>query len=521
MTEPRPQPLARPSAARAVDFESRRVYASAQRPSYTSWVSFFPGLDGHWHIGCEEVTRPDPPLPQCGPQQWQAMGLPEGYDKSQYRMEAVLLESDAALENWRVISRQPYRQHHTVGQFATARAADGRFLRFIWACYSLEDGVGPADILQTSADGGRTWEAAPPFHHPAFCSYPHRLRTLRDGTLVLCLPLSPRWGTPERPLRTCTNLDAAGEMQMTLWFSFDGGRAWDGPLPIYSGHQVSETDFAELPSGDLLCVNSTIFACPGRQVVYRQGRRFTPGPFERARGRTGPGEPNLVPETVCRTAAGPLVGCLRAGRYQWSDDEGRTWWPVAGIPERGPEVYQPWIHCLPDGRLACAGHYGADDPITGGGRVDQYVSLHLFRLQVEQPTEETRLYLEREMDASGRGWTNRYALRLTAGGRPLAERRVELWYVERDAPGYDAFGRLGLEERMARGGHRLELRTDADGRALADLSHLQAADPHRSIQLVARFNADGQYREHKPCQSCQFEHYIRWRQDPPLAEEAG
>src|SRR5262249_31194985 len=80
-------------AVRAVEFESRKVYQSRQRPSYPSWVSFFPGEKGQWYLTCEEVTRPEKPLPQCTRQQWYEMSLPVGYDKSQYRMEMVLLES--------------------------------------------------------------------------------------------------------------------------------------------------------------------------------------------------------------------------------------------------------------------------------------------------------------------------------------------------------------------------------------------------------------------------------------------
>src|SRR5262245_58593486 len=81
-------------AVRAIEFESRKVYQSAQRPSYTSWVSFFPGEKGQWYLTCEEVTRPEKPLPQCTRQQWYEMSLPVGYDKSQYKLEMVLLESD-------------------------------------------------------------------------------------------------------------------------------------------------------------------------------------------------------------------------------------------------------------------------------------------------------------------------------------------------------------------------------------------------------------------------------------------
>src|SRR5438876_8625067 len=69
----RPEP-----AAQAIAFESRKVYQSQQRPSYTSWVSFFPGEKGQWYLTCEEVTTPDKPLPRCTRRQWYEMSLPVG-----------------------------------------------------------------------------------------------------------------------------------------------------------------------------------------------------------------------------------------------------------------------------------------------------------------------------------------------------------------------------------------------------------------------------------------------------------
>jgi hypothetical protein len=129
---------------KAFGFESRKVYHSAQTPGYTSWVSFFPGERDQWYLTCEEVTRPATPLPQCTRQQWFEMGLPSGYDKSQYRMEAVVLESTDDLRTWQVMAREPVRFHHSVGQFATARTQDGRFLRFVWASYALDGSTRPA-----------------------------------------------------------------------------------------------------------------------------------------------------------------------------------------------------------------------------------------------------------------------------------------------------------------------------------------------------------------------------------------
>jgi hypothetical protein len=440
------------------------------------------------------------------------MSLPDGYDKSAQQMEIVLLESHDGLRTWSEVSRQPVRFHHSAGSFGQARTRDGRFLRCVWSVYSLEPDARPHEILYASDDGGQTWKKQPAFVDPHFAAYPHRLRTLRDGTLVLAVPLAPPFGPgTDRPVRASLRLDTLGEMQMSLFFSFDQGRTWEGPLPIYGGQNVSETDFVELPEGHLLCINNSMFAYPGRQLVYREGRRFTPGFQEQVRSGT-------VPETVCLTEEGILVGCHRNATYLWSDDLGQTWWPLAGIPDCGLEGYQPWIHCLEDGRIACAGHYGADDPL--GGR-DQYVMIHSFRLGVRRRTRDTSIGVEREFDERSGECRNAYLLGLSCAGEPLADREVELWYVLRDQPGYDSLGKVPLDERTRAGGRMLTARTDASGQARIALPDLQT-DPdigraylhmgdieprHFSYQLVARFNADRTDPEYLPAQTPQLEFY--------------
>lgn len=497
-------------AFRAAGFESLKVYQSEQRPSYTSWVSFFPGERGQWYLTCEEVTRPKKPLPQVSREKWQAMNLPVGYDKSPYQMEMVILESQDNLRTWKVLSKEPCRFQHSAGSFAQARTRDGRFLRFVWACYSLDNDLRPSDIFSVSEDDGKTWLRQAPFHDRHFVSYAHRLRMLRDGTLVLALPLSPAWGpgTP-LPVRTCLNLNNTSTTQMHLCFSFDQGRTWSAPQCLYGGQNVSETDFVELPSGDLLCINNSIFANPGRQIVYRDGQRFTAGSFEKVRdGR--------VPETICLTADGILIGCMRAGRYYGSDDLGQTWQPLEGIPQLGPEVYQPWIHTLPDGRIACAGHYGADDPVK---KRDQYLSIHLFRLEVLRKTKDTQLELTRLFDRSKNRFRNAYTLALRCDGVPLADKEVEFWYVERNQAGYDSWNKLPLEERMKMGGTLLRLRTRKDGTALVELDQLdKITDVHHSVQMIARFNLDRSDPNFKPAQTPQFEPYTVYYQDPPLQQ---
>src|SRR5262249_2333578 len=156
------------------------------------------------------------------------------------------------------------------GAFAQARTSDGRFLRFVWHAYS--DEIDPESgklignkIFYVSKDNGKTWQLQPAFHDDRFFSFAHRLRTLRDCTMVLAVPFSPGYGPgQDLPIRVAWDPQADTGMQMTLYFSPDQGRHWSGPLAIYGGHVISETDFVELPSGDLLFINW--MQSPGRQI---------------------------------------------------------------------------------------------------------------------------------------------------------------------------------------------------------------------------------------------------------------
>jgi hypothetical protein len=469
-------------------------------------VSFFPGSDGTWYLTCEEVTRPEKPNPRMTREQYYAFGLPSGYDKGPYKMELVLLESHDEMKTWNVISRQEVRYQHSAGSFGQARTGDGRFLRFLWETYSLQPNADPGQIFNISSDGGQTWIKQPPFHDKRFCSYPHRLRTLRDGTLVLALPMFPAWGPATSfPMRTCTNTNAVTSGGMNLVFSHDGGATWSAPMPIYAGRSVTETDFAELPSGDLLCINNSMFADPGRQMVYRTKRGFFPGQYERSLSK-------VVPETICITENQLLVGCLRNSKYLWSDDLGITWFPLEGIPEaiaRGAETYQPWIHYLGNGRFANAGHWGGDDRV---GEFDQYPMIHFFEIEVMRKTQNTQINLVREFDEAGSKWLNSYVLHLTCDGKPIDGKEIELWFVERNKPGYDDAGRYSLAERMRMGGETIRVTTGADGTARVAITRLNSIESiNHSTQLLARFNADRRDPDYKPAMTPQFEFYSNLR----------
>ncbi|MEX0978252.1 MAG: hypothetical protein WDZ48_05345 [Pirellulales bacterium] len=98
---------------------------------------------------------------------------------------------------------------------------------------------------------------------------------------------------------------------------------------------------------------------------------------------------------------------------------------------------------------------------------------------------------------------------LTDDEKPIPEHELELWFVERDKPGYDSYNATPLTARMLAGGTILRAKTDANGQARIKLPERFDAisDPHVSYQLVARFNADGADAAYKPFQTPQLEVY--------------
>jgi len=253
-----------------------------------------------------------------------------------------------------------------------------------------------------------------------------------------------------------------------------------------------------------LFINNSIFASPGRQMVYREGNRFTPGPLERVHSGT-------VPETVCLTEDGVLIGCHRPGTYYWSNDLGQNWHSLDGAPST-IEVYQPWIVYLGKGKVACAGHYGADDPIKSR---DQFISVHTFNVEVLQKTNRVKLWIDREYDERQKRFLNSYIISLTSNGAPLADKDITAWYVGRDQPGYDSFNSKRIEDRMKAGGKSVRVRTDSSGKAHLALPEFDGiTDIHASYQLLVRFNADNKYPEYNSAELPQLEFYANSGIDP-------
>jgi len=481
-------------AVEAIGWQRREVYRSPTRPAYSAWVSLFPGADDDWYLSFEEVQPTDPPRPRASLDYWYRMGLPDGYDKSPYRMDVVLLRSGDDCESWKEIARKDARFQHSAGAFAQVRTRDGRFLGARWTCYSLEEPRRPGQFMFESTDGA-AWTPLPPMLDDRFAAYPHRMKQLRDGTIVLAVPYGLMWGPDKSlPVRVSKLPFAVEDCSMSLFISHDEGRTWDGPTGIFPARNITETDFVELPSGDLLAFVSGVFGAPGRQVIHRVGKRFVPGPYELIRE-------TQVPETVALTADGLLVGAMRNGPYSWSDDDGVTWQPLAGSMTCG---YQPMMRQLADGRIICAWHHGADDPIA---TADQYIGLDSFELQVNRRTTKTRLTIERVFDERENRFLNEYEATLTADGRPVSDKQITLWYAVQGDAGYEPYNRGILPERMAMGGKTVVAPTNAEGVARLTIPEADlAAGPH--YQVAAVYNADRSDGDYVPAASAICGFYV-------------
>ncbi len=133
--------------------------------------------------------------------------------------------------------------------------------------------------------------------------------------------------------------------------------------------------------------------------------------------------------------------------------------------------------------------------------------IHFFELDAVGKTKDTRLELSRDFDPAGSRWRNTYTLKLTAGGEPVAGKELELWFVERDKPGYDSFN-TPLADRMKAGGEILRITTGPDGTARADLRRFDSISSiHHTVQIAGRFNTRRQYPALKPAETPQFEFY--------------
>ena len=336
------------------DYRQRTIYHSPETPGYTSWVGVWLTSDGR--LECSFVQRTGP--------------------KDAPRESVPVLESkDAGLTWTRVDGDIPCG-----GGRGMAVLKDGTLVAPRWASDPNDAGY-----VQRSNDGGRTW--SPPIHFlsPAeYRAWPTIIRPLRDGRLVL---MAGAWKRGDGPVPN-------PRMTKMMFVSKDGGRTWAPPIILMPTAQgvCEESDFCELPSGDLFWIHRAEHFPPHRveigPLAARMGEPFPNGYSDRmqsvvrTRGdgwRPGPASPAPFPHSgfpcVLLTQEGIILHLATDGIY-WTADVGKTW---ARLPIPGTGYYPRAVQ-VPNGTIVCVGHVGGDDVY---GTVDQSITQQTFRLRVK------------------------------------------------------------------------------------------------------------------------------------------
>ena len=109
----------------------------------------------------------------------------------------------------------------------------------------------------------------------------------------------------------------------------------------------------------------------------------------------------------------------RGSEYACSNDLGKTWHVVSGVPNCN---YQPQSAWLPDGQLLTVWHLGTDSVL---GQQDMHIGSHSFRIQVKLP-QPAQLTLVRSLAGDGSQYVNTHRARLTVGGNPISGKTIGL-----------------------------------------------------------------------------------------------
>ena len=481
--------------AEAVEFSEKVIFRSHENPGFAAWVQLWREPKGDLGVKFlqrrkprdnERVTAP-PPLDL---HRWEAVALPLNYDFNDLVSETVYMRSSDAGATWAETHRGTETELNRgadSGCMSPITLPDGRMLSLSW---------GMPGCLRESTDGAVTWRRVHDLMDPRFYDVaPFTIRLLRDNkTLVIFCPYAKAWGPGKViPGRLHSRPGTRTAWQSALFFSDDFGKTLTGPVPIYPNVPCTETDFVELPSGDLLFIHDKVFGrgTAHRQLVRRTPRGWVPEELETVG--------DVAPEIFVRTDEGYLVGASRNAAYVWSDDDGVTWQPVEGIP-RGE--YQPRAMLLPDNRILFVWHKGGDLPY---GQADQYIGQHTFKLRVAEPRVRSSLALRRVFDPAAKRYVCAFDATLTTtDGKPVAGKPVEFAIVPRGAAGYEEFGGGKPWEH----GAKQVVKTDANGVARVNYRDQETTtDIHQTYQVAARFDPERTDAEYLPATSYTIEYY--------------
>ena len=340
----------------ASEFAERTIYHSPQTPGYTAWCTLWKARDGSLRLAFEQVTGPV-----------------EAPDERQN--VTVLLGSNDQGKTWTKLRQVPARAgtHDDHGIYAAPASSsfcghgmavlpDGTWVTGLWAGGDRRSGY-----LQRSDDEGKTWSGPIyPLDPAVYKTYPTQIHRLRDGRLLLVAGV-------------VRQADAASAKWLLKEFfqSRDGGKTWEPiwTMPAATG-LCEESDFAELPGGDLLAVHRAehyngrkyINSDRLQNVFHPDGGSWTIGPV-----RPAPFPHSGFPELLT-LRRGPVLHVATDGVW-WTADGGNRWHrlDLPGSP------YYPQAVELAGGAALVVGHKGGDN-VYGSG--DQSIVQQTFRIHV-------------------------------------------------------------------------------------------------------------------------------------------
>ena len=481
-------------------FRALPVYVSSQSPGFTAWVTVFTWPGGDVGLSLDETLRaPNPVFQKTRLEMAEAACVPVSYGS----VECGAPDQTA----WRVFLRSSDGLHfQETGRCLRSRSAyccaalpDGSLLGFDVPRRN-DDGTAWADWLrvQRSRDGGSVWTGERRILQGT-TPYMWRVRTLRDGTILLLLSLqgSP-WGVGRD--RSTRHTSFPGETPLNriqaCFMTTRDGIHFSGPHYILPGIGAHEYDVCEPEENCLLFIAGDVQGTPvGRQEVRLTPDGWINGPLLPI-GKGAPEHPRknpqggFVPETlVWDEATGCILGYRRGQGYSLSADRGATW--IRTDPEKEvPRLYQPVMLRLEDGRIATYGHVGGD---IAFGQRDMCVWGQILRPDCAlRLPRAASLTLHRCLAEDGSRYLNAFEASLACPGRSTGGRRLRF----RIQPFWNEDGTVNtrsLEESAL----FLEANTDGDGRARIRVPGFDGiGDIHLAYRIDVFFPGDG---EIAPC----------------------
>ncbi|MBQ6382019.1 MAG: hypothetical protein IJJ42_00275 [Clostridia bacterium] len=477
-------------------FRAAPVYVPSARPGCTAWVTVFTRPDGDIGLSFDETLRErNPAFQKTRLEMAEAACVPVSYGSVECGTEDLTV--------YRVFMRSSDGLHFTeTGRCLRARSAyccaalpDGRLIGFDVPRRN-DDGTAWADWLrvQVSEDGGSTWTGERRLLQ-GNVPYMWRVRTLRDGTILLLLSLqgSP-WGAGRE--RSTRHTALPGETQLNriqaCFMTTRDGVHFSGPHYILPGIGAHEYDVCEPEDGCLLFIAGDVQGTPaGRQEVRLTADGWINGPLlpvhEGAplNPRRDP-QGGCIPETlVWDSAAGCIIGYRRNMGYSLSADRGDTW--VRTDPEGElPRLYQPVMMNLPGGLIGTYGHVGGDN---GFGHQDMCIWGQVLRPDCAAALPAgASLTLSRCMNAKKDRYINVFEARLSCRDRNPAGKKLRFHFQ----PFWDEDGSVNtcpLRESAL----TAEAETDGEGRARAHAFWFDGtADIHAAYRVGVSWPGDGE-----------------------------